>query len=110
MTSQDDLWEAVCALPVVEPEAMGETVAVGTARRIHDCQTDDKAKTFSVYRIPAGVLALVAVPETTSFRLHFAPNGYPAAMKVLSLVGDCDECPPRPSEAKIWDGQLIDAI
>ena len=55
------------------------------------------------------MLALVSVPETTSYRLHFAPNGYPAAMKVLSLIGESDDGPPRPSQAKDWDSELLDA-
>src|SRR5262245_21937632 len=107
MATHDELWDAVCALPAVDPEALGQTVTIGTLRRVYESWADDGQRSFSIYRVPAGVVAIVAVPETMSFRLHFAPNGYPAATKVLSLAGDKDDAPA--SEVKDWNDQLCDA-
>jgi hypothetical protein len=109
MATSDDLWEAVCALPALDPEALGHTVTIGTLRRVYECWTGDGEKCFSIYRVPSGVVALIAVPETASFRLHFAPNGYPATTKVLSLVGDNEAGPAQPARIREWDSALIDA-
>jgi hypothetical protein len=109
MATRDEVWEAVCTLPELDPEALGHTVIIGTLRRVYESWSTDAEKCFSIYRVSAGVVALVAVPETASFRLHFAPNGYPAAAKVLSLVGDNDDTPIQPAQIREWDSALSDA-
>ena len=109
MTTDEELWDAVSALPAVDPEALGQTVMVGILRRIFECHGGEGGKSFSIYRLPAGVVAIVAVPETMSYRLHFAPNGYPAANRVLALVGGTEDESPPPVRMKEWDDQLCDA-
>jgi hypothetical protein len=78
------LWDAVCALPTLP---MGRSLPpLISLERLHERLRPDGLMSFSIYKTADGVLALTAVPETSSFRLRYASDADPVATVLLSLV------------------------
>ena len=82
--SEAGLWDAVCALPTLP---MGRALPpLIRLERLHEHLRPDGLISFSIYKTAEGVLALTAVPETSSFRLRYAPDADPVATVLLALV------------------------
>jgi hypothetical protein len=85
LAAHEELWQLVCEAPEIPPAEVGKTFDVGSLRRIYESWADPQ-KSFSLYQAVTGIVALVAVPETASFRLRFTLNSHPGVPRVLALT------------------------
>jgi hypothetical protein len=87
--SESGLWDAVCALPALP---IGRSLPILIQlERLHEQLRPDGIMSFSIYKTTHGVLALTVVPETSSFRLRYAPDADPVATVLLALLGAARE-------------------
>ena len=80
------LWEAASALPAFD--MMGTSPPLIALRRIYEHWRPNGERSFSIYSTAAGVLALISLPATSSFRIHYATHDHPAAAALLALLED----------------------
>jgi hypothetical protein len=85
---RQSLWEAACALPVFDVE--GSPPPLMALRRLHEDWRPGDQQNFSIYRTAEGVLALIALPQTHSFRVHYGAHDHPAAVALLALLREED--------------------
>jgi hypothetical protein len=86
------LWQAANALPALD--ATGSLPPFISLHRLHESWRADGTESFSIYRTATGLLALIGVPETHTFRLRYAPHDDPAAQALAALLREAPDAEP----------------